>query len=206
MVSVAAVRDTRTLLLDTAMRLYAEGGLSLVSNRQVARAAGQANNSAVAYHVGTKADLVAAICERLAEPVLARTAAMVADCRGSVRPRDHVASLVAPYVGHLATLGQPSWAARFAAQVSADPVYGPDLLWRGSTAAHAEAFVAMWAQAPVLPPEVVELRLQMMRLVVVHTCAEREATAARTGRPADWAAVESALVDAVTGLLTAPIG
>ena len=59
--SPAPTRSTRDLLLDTAERLYAERGLAQVSNRQIAEAAGQANNSVVAYHVGTKADLVAAL-------------------------------------------------------------------------------------------------------------------------------------------------
>lgn len=198
---------TRTHLLDVAERLYAEHGLSEVSNRQVAAAAGQANNSAVAYHVGTKADLVAAICERIAEPVFRLTREMVTACRGSDRPRDHVASVVAPYLAHLASLGQPSWAARFAAQVIADPVYGPDLLWlEALTEAHLEASAAMWSHAPTVAPAIVDLRLQMMRILVVHTCAEREAAAAVSGVPVDWAGLEGALVDAVTGLLTAEVG
>lgn len=198
---------TRTHLLDVAERLYAEHGLSEISNRQVAQAAGQANNSAVAYHVGTKADLVAAICERLTEPVFRLTREMVAACAGSERPRDHVESVVAPYLRHLASLGQPSWAARFAAQVITDPVYGPGLLWlEALTEAHLDAAAAMWAHAPDLEPRMVDLRLQMMRIVVVHTCAEREAAAASTGAPVDWVELEGAVVDAVTGMLLAPAG
>ncbi len=212
--SPAPTRSTRDLLLDTAERLYAERGLAQVSNRQIAEAAGQANNSVVAYHVGTKADLVAALCARQAGPVEQATRAMVAALRGTdAGPRDHVASLVAPFVrllaarGREAGHGQPSWAARFAAQVLADPVYGPRTLWRAElTAAHREASAAAWSAAPPVPAEVVELRLQMMRIVVVHTCAEQEGAAAARGTTVDWAGVEAALVDAVTGMLLAPVG
>lgn len=206
--SAPATSSTRDLLLDTAERLYAERGLAQVSNRQIAEAAGQANNSVVAYHVGTKADLVAALCARQAEPVARATREMVAALRGTdATTRDHVASLVAPFVRLLAARGQPSWTARFAAQVLADPVYGPRLLWQAElTAAHREASAAAWSAAPPVPPEVVDLRLQMMRIVVVHTCAEQEGAAAARGATADWARVEAALVDAVTGMLLAPVG
>lgn len=201
----ARAEQTRTLLLSTAERLYAQRGLAQVSNRLVAQEAGQANNSAVAYHVGGKDDLVRAICRAHADEVHRGTVELVAAARDSHDPHDHVAALVLPYTRHLAALGNPCWTARFIAQVLADPVYGPMAGWHeGIVAAHAEGGTAMWSFAPELPAPVVELRLQMMRVLVVHTCAEREADAGVSGEPVDWATVGGALVDALTGVLVAP--
>jgi AcrR family transcriptional regulator len=51
---------TRERILTAAERLFAEHGVSAVSNRQVAEAAGQGNTAVVGYHFGTKADLIRA--------------------------------------------------------------------------------------------------------------------------------------------------
>src|SRR3954453_7384357 len=52
---------TALQLLLTAERLFAEHGLAGVSLRQIAVDAGSANNSAVAYHFGSKEGLIQAI-------------------------------------------------------------------------------------------------------------------------------------------------
>jgi tetracycline repressor-like protein len=49
---------TKDLIRATAERLYAQHGVTAVSNRQIGEAAGQGNNTAVGYHFGTRADLV----------------------------------------------------------------------------------------------------------------------------------------------------
>ena len=202
----AQALTTRALLLSTAERLYAERGLSEVSNRQVADAAGQANNSAVAYHIGTKSDLVTAICRHHVEPIERRTRDLVTSARGQTDPSIHIASLVRPYTAHLGELGVPSWFARFTVQIAADPTFGTEAIWPPELQSlQQEAGRAVWATVPDMPAEVARLRIQMMRTAIMHTCAEREADAARTGHPADWDLVGRALVDAVTGLLLAPV-
>ncbi|MEV8613194.1 TetR/AcrR family transcriptional regulator [Amycolatopsis sp. NPDC051373] len=196
---------TRELLLHTAERLFAERGLAQVSNRQIVEAAGQANNSALAYHVGTREDLIRAITRSHVEPIAARAQERVAAVRRSKRPRDHVASLVLPYTEHLASLGNPSWCARFLAQVVTDPAL---LDVEGVEPVPAVEFVegtaAVWAHVTPLPAAESALRSQTARVAVIHTCAEQERLAAATGVPADWALVGEALTDALTGLLTAP--
>lgn len=196
---------TRARLLRTAERLYAERGIAEVSNRQVAEAAGSANNSAVAYHVGTKDELIAAISASHSEPIGERMQEMVERAVGSTGPRDHVACLVRPYTDHLAGLGTPSWFARFTAQTTTDPALGEALFFD----AHLSSLVqrvseAMWAITPSIPAEVAALRNQMTRILVVHTCAEQERSSALTGEPTDWTLVGDGLVDAVAGVLTAP--
>src|SRR4051795_6542335 len=53
--------DTRTALVETAERLFAERGIESVSLRDVCAAAGQRNHSAAQYHFGDRAGLVAAV-------------------------------------------------------------------------------------------------------------------------------------------------
>ena len=196
---------TRDLLLRTAERLYAERGLAQVSNRQIVEAAGQANNSALSYHVGTRTDIVHAISRAHAAPIAERTRELVEGVRGSSSPHDHVASLVLPYTEHLATLGNPSWFARFTAQVSTDPVYADSVRSAPSLAPFFdEGIAAVWAHVPDLPAREAELRGRTARLAIIHTCAEQERTAADTATPADWTLIGTALTDAVTGLLLAP--
>lgn len=198
---------TRGLLLRTAERLYAEYGLSEVSNRQVAETAGSANNSAVAYHVGTKQELIDAISRSHAEPIGERMRRMISLFGESTDPRDHVACLVRPYTDHLAELGTPSWCARFAAQTTTDPACCDERFFDATlTPLVRRAFDAMWAAIPPIPEEIAALRNQMVRLVVVHTCAEQERISSHTGIPTDWTLVGDGLVDAATGVLLAPVG
>src|ERR1700754_1249200 len=113
--------NTREAILTTAERLFAEHGVHSVSNRQVSEAAGQGNNAAVGYHFGTKTDLVRAIARKHAEQIDVQRRRMVAEVSGSTEVRDWVACLVRPLTDHLASLGHPTWFARFGAQAMADP-------------------------------------------------------------------------------------
>lgn len=208
MVSAGSSRRdaTRELLLRTAERLFAERGMAQVSNRQIVEAAGQANNSALTYHVGTRADLIDAITRSHVEPIVRRARERIAAAHGSADPRDHVASLVLPYTEHLAELGNPGWCARFIAQVATDPgVAGHPGVDPVLTVEFMDGFAAIWAHPRLagLPSEQATLRAQTARVAVIHTCAEQERAAAASGVPADWTLVGNALTDAVTGLLLA---
>ncbi|WP_436532403.1 TetR/AcrR family transcriptional regulator [Actinoplanes sp. HUAS TT8] len=191
---------TRGLLLRTAERLYAERGLAAVSLRQIVEAAGVGNNSALTYHVGDRTDLIRAIAHEHAVDVGRRMAAMVADARNSDEPRDHIAALILPYVQHLASWGHPGWSARFSAQITADPVFGVTVQDHPALAAALdEAAAAVWSHAPALPERERALRTRMVRLLVIHTCADEE-----SGDAPDWPEIGASLLDAVTGLVLAP--
>ena len=198
--------STRDRLLRVAEQLYAEHGLSEVSNRQVAEAAGQANTSAVAYHVGTKTDLILAIARGHTDAVTARARRMLDSVGGTTDPRDHVACLVRPYVDHLATLGTPSWCARFTAQITTDPaVRDLAIVAATSTPPMREALTKVSESVSRIPAEVAALRATMIRLLIVHTCAEQERDAADTGTAPDWPGVADALIDSCTAVLLAPV-
>src|SRR5215471_7668206 len=109
--------ETREAILTAAERLFAENGVLAVSNRQVSEAAGQGNNAAVGYHFGTKADLVRAIVHKHADHIEELRTRMLAQLGDSADVRDWVGCLVRPIAEHLAALGNPTWFARFNAQM-----------------------------------------------------------------------------------------
>lgn len=201
------VAATRTLLLESAERLFAEHGVAAVSNRQVGQAAGQGNNTAVGYHFGTKADLVRAIVrthtDRL-EPLWARAVEEAGDPAGT---GDWIACLVRPVTRHLAHLGVPSWFARFSAQVMTDP--GLRVIMTEETLTSPplrRVLLGLRASLPDLPPPVRAEREDMTRHLIVHMCAERErALAEETATPrCSWEDTATGLVDALTGVWLAP--
>ncbi|NJQ03162.1 TetR/AcrR family transcriptional regulator [Streptomyces zingiberis] len=199
---------TREAIMVAAERLYAEHGLSNVSNRQIGEAAGQGNNTAVSYHFGTKTSLVRAIMTKhglLIDALRQRHVEAVGD---SEEVRDWVRCLVRPIPEHLSTLGTPSWQARFAVQVMTDPLMRAlvtdESLTRDSLR-HTLRGLGRCLRGTV-PDGVRRERGEMARHLITHTCAERErALAEGTSQPgASWERTADALEDALVGLLTAP--
>jgi AcrR family transcriptional regulator len=202
------VTATRDAILVAAERLFAERGLTVVSNRQVSEAAGQGNNAAVGYHFGTKTDLVRAILRKHNGPIAARRRALVETLGTSGDPRDWIGCWVRPVTDHLESLGSPTWFARFSAQVMTDPALRRLVM--------DEAL-----EDPVLtrileglnrccPPMPVEVRLQrnyMTRLLVVDLLAECERVLAEDSHMpwAGWQFAATGLVDALVGLWLAPV-
>ena len=202
------VGATREQILRTAERLFAEQGLYAVSNRQISAAAGQGNNAAVGYHFGTKVDLVRAIVRRHASRVESLRLEMVSDLGDSDEVRDWVACLVHPTAAHLAALGDPTWYARFSAQVMTDPVFRAIMSEEAlATSSLRHVVRGLDRCRPELPPEVRAERGDMTRHLMVHGFAERErALAEGGGTPrATWHEAADGLVDAITGLWLAPV-
>ncbi|WP_051450653.1 TetR/AcrR family transcriptional regulator [Actinospica robiniae] len=196
----------------TAERLFAERGIAAVSGRQISEAAGQGNNAAVGYHFGTKNDLIQAVVHRHLEQVEQRRRRMLDHLGPQAAPRDWFACLVRPLTDHLASLGVPSWYARFSLQVSTDPVLGRTILDETRTApGMARIAAGLGPTLAALPGGVREQRLRMIRYLIAHTCAEHEGVLAEAAKPgaggggADWDPVARLLVDAVSGLLLAPV-
>jgi AcrR family transcriptional regulator len=201
---------TRARLLATAERLIAEDGVAQVSSRRLGQEAGQANNSAVAYHVGTMEEVILAVLREHGEAMDRIRAAMVDAAEGSTRLRDHVAALVLPTTRHLAELGVPSYYARFAAHVVSDPALrAPALSVTTSTPAMQRALRAVAAHAGDPADPAILTRSAMARHAIIHTCAERETELAdagdRSGIPG-WAETGEILVDGITALLIVDAG
>lgn len=205
----AQVDSTRQQILATAERLFAEHGLYAVSNRQISASAGQGNNAAVGYHFGTKADLVRAIIVKHTEPMERLRLAMVEAVGDGAGLREWVDCLVRPVTTHLDSLGGPTWYARFGAQVMTDPAFRA-IMSEEALATPGMRLVLEGLQRS-LPGEVpAQARLdraQMLRHLMVHVVAERERALAEgvvTPR-GSWDDAATGLVDAITGLLLAPV-
>ncbi|QEN13414.1 TetR/AcrR family transcriptional regulator [Mycolicibacterium sp. ELW1] len=200
---------TREAILTAAERLFAEHGVFAVSNRQVSEAAGQGNNAAVGYHFGTKTDLVRAIEHKHAVPVEKLREERIAAMPGTgIGLRDWVECLVLPLTDHLTELGNPTWYARFAAQVMADPAYQKTVT-RDALALPALITVVEGINRclPDVPGHVRMERNIMARNLLMHTCAEYErALAEDSPLPlTNWRTAASGLVDAIVGLWLAPV-
>jgi AcrR family transcriptional regulator len=202
------VSATREQILVAAERLFAEHGVFAVSNRQVSEAAGQGNNTAVGYHFGTKADLVRAIARKHAKQIELVRLRMVADLGESAEVRDWVTCLVRPLAEHLATLGNPTWFARFGAQVMTDPALREIMIEESLTSPSLRRIISGLKQClPSLPAEVRAERDDMARQLVVHMFAERERALAE-GTPttrSSWPGAATGLIDAIVGLWLAPV-
>ena len=193
---------TRERILAVAERLFAERGVFAVSNRQIGEAAGQGNNTAVGYHFGTKTDLIRAITAEHTRGIDEIRARLLAEHEGSTSLRDWVVVTVRPLTDHLAGLGTPSWYARFAAQLMTDPALRDIMTAEALHSPATQAAAAGIARAmPPLSDEVRAQRQDMVMALIVHTCADRER--ALTSGDA-WQSVETHLVDAIVGLLSAP--
>lgn len=205
---VERVDSTRDAILAAAERLFAEQGLASVSNRQVSAAAGQGNNTAVNYHFGTKADLVRAIVRKHHVHTEQLCRDYVSRASGSTEIEDWVRCLVYPVTEHLASLGEVTWYARFSAQLESDPVYRELFADESLVSKSVQRIIdGLHTCLPEAPSHLRRERNMMARLLIVHTCAERER--ARVDYTAierhTWEQTASGLVDAITGLYLAPV-
>jgi AcrR family transcriptional regulator len=203
---------TRDAILTAAERLFAEHGVFAVSNRQVSEAAGQGNNAAVGYHFGTKADLIRAIVRKHNDDVERLCQQMVDEVArkadGSTDVRDWVKCLVLPFAQHLTELGSPTWYARFSAQLMPDPAHR-DIASEESLASSSvmQIVEGLNRSMPDMAPEVHVERNAMARQLIVQMFAERE-RALSVGDPTphtDWDAMAASLIDAISGLMSAPV-
>ncbi|MGW4527290.1 TetR/AcrR family transcriptional regulator [Amycolatopsis sp. NPDC004378] len=207
-VKAARASATRESILVTAERLFAEHGVQVVSNRHISEAAGQGNNAAVNYHFGTKADLVRAIVRKHTERMERLRAELVEGVEDGAGLRDWVACLVRPSTTYLSELGAPTWFARFSAQVMTDPALRAIIAEESlSSPALAKAVEGLNRCLDGLPPDVRAERGDMARQLMIHLTAERErALAEGTPTPrASWDDAGTGLIDAITGLLLAPV-
>lgn len=201
------VSTSRELILLTAERLFAENGISAVSNRQVSEAAGQGNNSAVGYHFGTKLELVKAISTWHGRRIEERRQSALARLQNPKEVRSWVACMVRPVTEHLDSLEQPTRFARFGAQLMTDPQFRRVLQEQALEAPSLHQILdGLNRCLPEMPPEVRDEREDMARQLTVHICSEREralAEGTRTPR-ASWSDAATGLIDGITALWLAP--
>ncbi|MEU6797163.1 helix-turn-helix domain-containing protein [Nonomuraea wenchangensis] len=201
----------RDKLMRTAERLYAEHGFAGVSMRMIREAAGQRNNSAVQYHFSSRDELIVAILEQHAAAVERHRSRLVAvlEERGEASPREWIACVVEPGIEHHVELGTPSWYGRFLAQAVVEPglreharrAYTCTPSFQRLDRLHPSAGAGRDA-------ELTERHAAMIRLLLVHMCADLEtelaaAEATRDEAERAWRRLGDNLVTAVLGLSSA---
>lgn len=155
----------RARILVTAERLFGERGIDAVSLRQIAVSAGQANNSAVAQHFGTKGGLITAIIETrrpiidaIRRTRLARIYAREAD----PSLRDLVECLVMPWVDDVDEDGNHPYACFIAQLMWTERNFYPfDNLETSAPATH-ELLQLIRTRIPHLDDREVTLRTRLL--------------------------------------------
>jgi len=203
-------KSAREQLVAIAECLFAERGIEAVSLREIGAAAGQRNNSAAQYHFGSREGLVDAIFETRMAPIDRRRQAMVAELEESGRTTDVRAlseAFVLPLASALGDQDGHSWYARFLAQVVSDPDFELFSERRLPVTAGLRRVIALIDAALDLPPVLRSQRLELAAGLVVHGLADRErALQASRSRSAPTPELLAAdLVDAMVGVLTAPV-
>jgi AcrR family transcriptional regulator len=91
--------DTRTLLIDTAIRLWAERGVEAVSLREIGSAAGQRNTGVINYYFGDRDGLMQAVVQRFAQlhPDFEANAARHLPPEGAATAHQVAVALVRPF-------------------------------------------------------------------------------------------------------------
>jgi len=202
------VNATREVIMATAERMFAERGVHEVSNRQISEAAGQGNNTAVGYHFGTKTDLIRAILRRHSEAIEARRKELLAEIVGSTDVRDWVTVLVRSATDHFDTLSEPTWLARFNAQLMTDPALRELVVAETLSSPTLQQVIEGLNRCLADLPLPVRLeRSDMARNLIVQMMAEYERARAEgtaTAR-ASWHDMATGLIDGIVGLWTAPV-
>ncbi|MBO2456307.1 TetR/AcrR family transcriptional regulator [Actinomadura violacea] len=201
--------DTRTRLIDVAERLFAERGVNAVSLREIAAAAGQRNTSAVAYHFGTKENLVTAIYRHRLGPTndvqLRRLAELDDQGRGEDL-RALIEVFVRPMIERVGTPERPSWFLRFVANALYVEKLAPyDLAAEEWTRALFQLHARISACVDDLPAPVRAHRLEFFIGLLLHTLANHERHVQDGHGAADRELLAADLVDAVVAVLTAPV-
>jgi AcrR family transcriptional regulator len=190
-----------------AERLFAAHGLDGVSLRQIGAAAGNANNSAVQYHFGSKDQLVRAIFEHRL-PHLHERRRLLAEVRRPNDLRSWVECYVLPileqgeqegshYLGFVAMLQQSAHRGVF------DPVFDhvPEQV-RESTRRFRHEVAA---RLPHVPEPLRSHRIAQALAFSVHATADRERARAQGRDVLPFAVHVSDLLDGLVGFLEAPV-
>lgn len=202
---------TRTLLLDTAERLFAERGIAAVSLREVGARAGQRNNSAAQYHFGSKQGLVEAIIAVRSVPIDRRRAALLAALPADPTLEDLLRVVVLPLAETIGSREAASHYLRFLAQVVRDPMVRDAAGGTASPPLLESVSRQVRALMSELPTPVFARRLSWCMLLALECLADHEgrgsATRSGSGDAPEGATsqVVAELVHTQAALLRAPL-
>ncbi|WOG26521.1 TetR/AcrR family transcriptional regulator [Endozoicomonas sp. 8E] len=172
--AIIRLTDAKEALVRAAEKLIAERGLDAVSDREIARAAGQKNNSAVQYHFGDRAGLINAILDFRMIPLNQKRHEMLDELLNRKEPpttRDLVKVLLLPYMENLKTSREDSSYTSLVSQLfqrGNQQILAMDPPRSSSLVRMTEAFATT---LPHLSVKERHARLTFMGSMVVHTVA-----------------------------------
>jgi AcrR family transcriptional regulator len=195
--------STKEQIVLAAERLFAAHGLDGVSLRQIGAAAGNANNSAVQYHFGSKDQLVRAIFEHRL-PHLQERRRLLAEVRRPSDLRSWVECHVLPileqgeqegshYLGFVSMLQQSAHRGVF------DHV--PEQVLESTRRFRHEVAALL----PRVPEPLLSHRIAQALAFSVHATADRERARAQGREVLPFAVHVSDLLDGLVGFLEAPV-
>lgn len=200
--------QTRQALLDAAEELFARDGIDAVSNRRIAEHAGTANHSAVAYHFGTKDELLHELVRRSLISTEARRYELIAALGSEGGLREIVTCRILPFVEQLEALASPSWRAQFLEQASAVPsvaaAIAEAVMETRNTGMDELRVLTRLAVADV-SEVVLHSRSSIVGQVVLRACANYERSLAEGRAHGTWTDVGYFLIDVAVGILSAPV-
>jgi AcrR family transcriptional regulator len=206
---------TAETLLTTAERLYAERGIDAVSMREISRAAGQKNTSALQYHFINKEALIAAILKRRMLALDYRRLEFLEELERHDRLRDLrslVLVMIKPMAESINSSKRLSGEDRyigFLSEVQRHPEF--DAVEIGKTASLIglrRVYMLIGKQLHHLPDAVLRQRFNMAMSQVVHVLAEFERLRLRrrgSRRSFDVERAVENLIDMTAGALAATV-
>lgn len=163
-------------LMVTAERLFGEHGIDGVSLRQIVSEAGQANNSAVQHHFGTREGLVQAVYDmRLPKLDDARQVKLdtFKDKSGDICPRNLIAALILPVIEAFNEQDRNTYAAFLARLMHKDESIHPFFHSKVPQPAAREIIERLEACYAHLPSRVFNVRIRLASGLSLDYIAER---------------------------------
>ncbi len=164
-----AVSAARTAMLDAAERLFAEHGIHQVSTREILRASGQSNQSALTYHFGNRLQLIAAMLDRRNGVINDLRHQRLDELAAHGHDHDLYALIEAVVTSVTDVIRREAWGRDFvltSVQVLLDPrlLEIESLLDKSRRSAYARAVGLLRGAVPALPESVFEARMRMLGL------------------------------------------
>ncbi|WP_221045346.1 TetR/AcrR family transcriptional regulator [Mycobacterium senriense] len=190
----------RRKLLDAALRLFAERGISGSTMREIRIAAGQSNTAALQYHFRDRAGLLRALLERELPALVARRKELLA---GSDDPWSVAAVFVLPFAEMATGSGHQKLVVRFLSQLLDDHslTFQEILDLVGDTGTY-KSYELFHQHFPAIPEPLLWERIAVATNSFVHAAALRAART-RHEQIVDDELFRRNLVDMFLGAITA---